>query len=113
MASIDFNNKIFTLVENSTSGKATSKTIFEYKQEGNLVTADYHGGGIVYGKIVAKLENDILQMLYHCLTDEGELKSGKATAQVNLNEKNKISLSLNWEWLDETKQKGTSTYIEN
>lgn len=112
MPSFNFNNKTFTLVENSAEGSATSKTIFKYKQEGNLVTADYQGGGIKYGKIVAKLEDDILHMLYQCLTDEDELKAGKAIAQVSLNEK-KIKLKLNWEWLGDNPQKGVSEYIEN
>lgn len=113
MCEFNFNSKTFTLVENSEEGSATSKTIFEYKQQGNLVTADYHGGGITYGKIVAKLENDILHMLYQCLTDEGELKAGKATALISLNKKNKIKLKLNWKWLGDTTQNGVSEYIEN
>ena len=109
----NFNNKTFSLVENSENGNATSKTIFRYKQEDNLVTADYHGGGIKYGKIISRLENDLLHMLYQCLTDEGELKAGKAIAQVSLNEKNKIMLKLDWEWMGESKENGTSEYIEN
>lgn len=113
MTRINFNNKTFSVVENSENGNATSKTIFEFKQEDDLVTADYHGGSIKYGKIVSRFENDMLHMLYQCLTEEGELKAGKATAQVSLNEKSKIKLVLDWEWLGETKQKGISEYIEN
>jgi len=113
MSTINFHNKTFSLVENSEHGSATSKTIFKFQQEDNLVTADYSGGGIKYGKIVSRLENETLQMLYQCLTEEGILKAGKATAKVGFIEKNKIKLSLDWEWLGETKQKGTSEYIEN
>lgn len=113
MSAFDFNNKIFSLVENSENGSASSMTSFKYKQKGNLVTADYQGGGIVYGKIIAKLENKTLHMLYHCLTDEGDLKAGKAVAQVSLNERNKIKLKLDWEWLNGSSQKGVSEYIEN
>lgn len=113
MSEFDFHNKIFSLVENSQNGSATSKTIFKFKQESNLVTADYHGGGIRYGKIVSRIENEILHMLYQCLTEEGDLKAGKATAKISLNEKNKIKLVLDWEWLGDTQQKGISEYIEN
>lgn len=113
VSAFNFHNKTFTLVENSKNGSATSKTIFEYKQEGNLVTADYLGGGITYGKIIARLENETLHMLYQCVTDEGELKAGKATAKVSLNKKNKLKLILDWEWLNGTGQKGVSEYIEN
>ncbi|MFS4492521.1 hypothetical protein [Maribacter sp. 2308TA10-17] len=113
MSVFNFDNKTFTLVENSENGSANSKTIFEYKQEGSLVTADYHGGGIKYGKIIARLENDTLHILYQCLTDEDELKAGKATAKVSLNEESKIRLILDWEWLDKNEEKGSSEYIEN
>lgn len=113
MHKFNFDNKLFSLVENSENGTATSKTIFEYKQEENLVTADYHGGGIKYGKIIARLEHDTLDMRYQCFTETGELKAGKATAQVSFTAKNKLKLKLNWEWLDGGNAKGVSEYIEN
>ena len=39
---IDFNNKTFPLIENSEKGSVNSNTTFLFKQEGELVTADYH-----------------------------------------------------------------------
>ncbi|MDB4291944.1 hypothetical protein N9954_00950 [Maribacter sp.] len=113
MTKIDFNNKTFSLVGNSENGSVTSGTVFKFKQEGNLVTAAYQGGGITYGKIIAKLEDDILHMVYQCLTDEAELKSGKATATISFNKKNKMKLTLQWEWLGEVSETGVSEYIEN
>ena len=53
MSGFNFNNKTFSLIENSENGKVNSETIFKYKQEGHLVTADYYGGIIKYGKIRA------------------------------------------------------------
>jgi len=112
MSEINFHNKTFALVENSQKGAATSKTIFKYQQEGNLVTADYFGGAIRYGKIIARLEDNQLHMLYQCLTEEDELKAGKAVADISFNENKLIKLSLNWEWLGDKKEKGTSEYLE-
>ena len=110
---INFNNKIFSLLENSSEGKVNTNTIFKYSQVGDVVTADYHGGTIVYGKIIAKLVEDKLEMLYQCLTIDGELKAGKAIAQINFSENGKMKLSLEWEWLGENERSGTSEYIEN
>ena len=87
-------------------------TIFEYKQNGNLVTADYFGGTIKYGKIIADLQVDKLNMLYQCLTTDNELKAGKAIAEISVSENEKIKLKLNWEWLTNGNDKGTSEYIE-
>lgn len=112
MPEINFQNKTFTLVENSEKGAASSKTIFKYQQEGNLVTADYSGGVIKYGSIVARLEQDQLHMLYHCMTVDQELKAGKAIAKISFTKDKRIKLSLNWEWLGDQKDKGTSEYIE-
>jgi hypothetical protein len=113
MKELNFNNKTFSLIENSENGKVNSDTIFEYKQDGNLVTADYFGGTIRYGKIIAELKDNKLKMLYQCLTTENELKAGKADAEISLTENNKIKLRLNWEWLGDKKDNGISEYIEN
>ena len=78
MVNINFNNKVFSLVQNTDKGRVDSETIFEYKQNGNLVTADYFGGPIKYGKIIALLEDEKLDMLYQCSTTDNELKAGKA-----------------------------------
>ena len=68
MKTINFNNKRFILIDNSENGKVNLDTIFEYKQDCNLVTADYYGGSVKYGKIIAHIQNDKLEMLYQCLT---------------------------------------------
>jgi len=111
MKPFNFNNKTFYALQNSKNGTVNSDTIFKYKQDDNLVTADYHGGTIRYGKIIAELRGDQLHMLYQCLTTENELKAGKAIADISLIN-GKLNLKLNWEWLDAKKKKGTSEYIE-
>jgi len=113
MSEFNFNNKTFSLLENSENGKVNSETIFKYKQEGNLVTADYCGGTIKYGKIIAYLKNDKLDMLYQCITNENELKAGKAIADISLTKENKLKLKLNWQWLNKEDESGVSEYIEN
>lgn len=113
MRPIDFKGKTFSLVENSPNGKANAETIFKYHQEGNLVTADYYGGSIRYGKIIAELKGLQLHMLYQCMTTDNTLKAGKAIATIGWNEQHKMTLTLDWEWLGENKKTGTSEYIEN
>ena len=112
MKKFDFNNKRFALIQNSDNGQVDTETIFNYKQEDNLVTADYFGGTIKYGKIIAELKSDELNMLYQCLTTDYQLKAGKAIAQISLTENGKIKLSLNWQWLTNGNDKGKSEYIE-
>jgi hypothetical protein len=112
MSNFDFNNKKFALIQNSEHGEVGTDTIFRYKQEDNFVTADYSGGTIRYGKIIGKLAGDKLSMLYQCLTNDNELRAGRATAKVTNTDKGRMKLSLDWEWLTETDIKGRSEYIE-
>lgn len=51
-------------------------------------------------------------MLYQCLTTDNQLKAGKALAQIVILQNGKMKLSLNWEWLTDGNEKGTSEYIE-
>ena len=110
--SINFNNKTFYLVSNSDKGQVNSDTVFKYQQEGDLVTADYYGGTVKYGKIIAKLIDGKLEMLYQCLTEDGDLKAGCAIAEISKNEAGKLILSLQWKWLGDQEGQGTSQYIE-
>ncbi len=113
MNSIDFNNKTFSLVENSDKGKVNSDTVFKYKQDGDLVTADYYGGPIKYGKIIAKLRGTQLDMLYECITDNDELKAGKAVSNISFTENGKMKMQLYWKWLNDGNGKGVSQFVEN
>jgi hypothetical protein len=112
MKTFNFNKKTFALVQNTEGGQVNAETVFRYRQKGNLVTADYAGGTVVYGKIIAHLQGDTLNILYQCLTIDNELKAGKALAKAVYNEGGKIKLTLNWEWLNSSQIKGQSEYIE-
>jgi len=109
---INLNGKTLLLLKNSEKGEVDSETKFEYKQEGNLVTADYYGGTIKYGKIIGYLVNDELEMVYQCLTQTNKLRSGKGLAQLKMDKEGKIKMIVNWKWLDEKGNIGISEYIE-
>lgn len=112
MNTYNLNNKKFVIIKNSDNGEVDNETIFEYQQKGNLVTADYYGGTIKYGKLIGYIEGDELDILYQCATTANELKAGKAIAKIST-VKGKIKLSLHWEWLNnKNDDKGKSEYIE-
>jgi hypothetical protein len=109
---INFNNKKFVLLENSKTGKVNSETLFKFKQSDDVVTADYFGGTIKYGEIIAHFTEKKLTLLYQCITQENELKAGKAIAEISLTEKDKIKLKLDWQWLTHDQSTGKSEYLE-
>ena len=110
--SFNLNNKTFRLVQNSIAGSANKDTIFKYKQSDDIVTAVYSGGDIKHGNICGTIDNKILNILYQCITINGELKAGKAKGVISLAENSKLMLSLNWQWLTQKQDNGTSVYIE-
>ncbi|MCL6267418.1 hypothetical protein [Flagellimonas myxillae] len=112
MTRFNFNNKTFLLVDNSEAGTVNTETVFKYQQNENVITGEYAGGAIVCGNIIGTLKGENLQMVYQCLTKEGELKSGRANADVSLDNQGKIRLKLDWQWLTATGEKGTSEYVE-
>lgn len=113
MNTFNLNNKKFHLVQNSSSGQVDQRTEFHFKQEDDLVSAEYFGGSIQLGKILATFrKNDLLDMRYHCITTDDEFKCGKALAKVSLNEQGKICLDLDWEWIGDEQTQGRSAYVE-
>jgi len=77
MTEFDYNNKIFAGVENYDSGDANADTRFHYRQQDEVVWGTYHGGGVLFGTLVAKLLIDgSLDMVWQYLNREGVFISG-------------------------------------
>jgi hypothetical protein len=49
---MNYHNLIFRAVANSDNGEVTSQTTFHYRQEGQILTADYGGGSILEGMLI-------------------------------------------------------------
>ena len=68
MNKINYDNRIFKSVSNSETGEVFAETTFYYHQKENLVWAEYAGGEIVFGSLIAKvLADDSLEMRYQHL----------------------------------------------
>ena len=44
---IDYDGRRFRAVANTANGETSADTIFQYRQSGNLISAEYSGGSIV------------------------------------------------------------------
>ncbi|MDW5289741.1 n-acetylglutamate synthase [Formosa sp. PL04] len=110
---MNYNNKKFRPVENSENGETTAETIFEYKQNGNVLTSEYSGGKIVSGHLIG-LVNDYgaIEMRYHQVNTKGELMTGVCTSKPELFTNGKIRLYEEWQWTSGNKSKGKSVLEE-
>lgn len=99
MNKINYDNKIFASVQNSETGEVSSETRFYYRQKGALVWAEYSGGAVVFGSLIAKVtENDCLEMRYQHLNDGGELMTGECFSTPEILADGRIRLFEKWRW---------------
>ncbi|WP_350286110.1 hypothetical protein [uncultured Croceitalea sp.] len=109
---MNLNNKKFVTLENK-SGLSSGETIFHYFQSGTKITGKYEGGSIAEGHIIGKqTQNSEIELLYQCLTVEGELKVGESKGTVSETQSGKLKLKFDWNWLNGDLSGGKSEYIE-
>ena len=110
---INYNNKKFRSVENSTTGEVGDETVFHYHQSGNIVWAEYSGGAIAKGHLIAKCDSDcMLDMRYHHINTSGELMTGICRSMPEILSDGRIRLHEKWQWTSGDHSSGESIVEE-
>nr|WP_236669099.1 hypothetical protein [Aquimarina mytili] len=92
---------------------SSNETIFRYYQNDKIITGSYKGGAIFKGTIVGKQTgSNTIELLFQCITDNGELKSGESKGTITKDSSGKLQLRFVWTWLNGDQTGGTSEYIE-
>lgn len=61
-----YDRRKFVSIDNTANGGVSSNTFFEYKQEGNILSATYSGGEIVKGTMIGiVMKNGCLESNYN------------------------------------------------
>ena len=99
MSKINYDNRRFKSVSNSSTGEVSSETTFYYHQTNDVVWATYNGGAIKFGTLVAKvLESNALEMRYSHVNSNGELMTGECVSTPEILPDNRIRLHEKWHW---------------
>ncbi|MFM9911400.1 MAG: n-acetylglutamate synthase [Chitinophagaceae bacterium] len=110
---INYHNKIFRAVSNSANGETSVETIFNYFQEGNLLSGNYFGGKIKMGNLLGIVSADgALNFSYHHINDQNEVMAGTCTSIPELLPNGKIRLHETWRWTSVDKSTGNSIIDE-
>ncbi len=110
---VNYNNKTFKPVSNTENGETSDETIFRYKQEGNLLTAEYSGGKITYGHLIGLVdEHGNIDMRYHQINDAGILMTGICNSKPEQLPNGKIRLHETWQWTSGDQSRGESVIEE-
>lgn len=96
---MNYNNKKFKAIANSPNGETSEETIFEYIQDGNILTSEFKGGLIKYGHLLGLVDDKgNIDMRYHQINTRGELMTGKCISQPEILPNGKIRLFEEWQW---------------
>lgn len=113
MSDISYDKRRFCSVQNSGTGEVGSETIFHYHQKGDLVWAEYEGGEIVLGSLIAKSDADgNLDMRYQHLNKSGGLMTGKCLSTPEVLPDGRIRLHEKWQWTSGDLSSGESIVEE-
>lgn len=110
---VNYHGKSFKSVDTSDNGEVNNETVFTYYQNGNIVWADYSGGGIVKGHLIATADADgNLDMRYHHINENNELMTGICKSKPEILKSGRIRLHEEWEWTCRDHSKGRSIIEE-
>lgn len=113
MTKVSYNNRRFRSVQNSGSGEVSPDTLFQYHQAGNVVWAEYSGGHILRGHLIASCDEfGELDMRYHHINIRGELMTGLCTSTPEILADGRIRLHERWQWTSGDLSSGESVIEE-
>lgn len=110
---INYNGRRFISIENTDNGEVSSKTIFDYKQEGHIISAVYGGGDIIKGTLIGLVkEEGSLEFRYNHVNKKHEIRGGQCISTPEILSDGRIRLYENWRWLDSEATEGHSIIEE-
>ncbi|WP_455926724.1 hypothetical protein [Pseudomonas capeferrum] len=106
------NNRRF-IVAGNTHGLSGTGTVFHYHVDANAIWGTYQGGRIRMGNQVGRATGpDTIELLYQCLTTEGEILAGWSRGTVGVDDAGRTTLAFVWGWLSGAEGGGESSYVE-
>ncbi|EWH13034.1 hypothetical protein KLA_11895 [Cellulophaga geojensis KL-A] len=110
---INYNGKIFRPANSSKNSETSNDTVFTYKQNGAILTADYAGGNIKKGHLIGLVDaTGVIEMRYHQVNTNNQLMTGKCTSTPEILPNGKIRLHEKWQWTSGDKSTGNSILDE-
>ncbi|QJD79950.1 n-acetylglutamate synthase [Spirosoma rhododendri] len=94
-----YDGKTFRSVTNTANGEVSGDTLFHYHQADTIVWAEYGGGAIVRGTLIATVAPDnSLDMRYQHVNTAGELMTGRCQTTPETLPNGRLRLHEHWQW---------------
>lgn len=108
-----YDGKKFRSTSNSNNGQVSPSTTFHYHQKDNIVWAEYDGGSIVRGTLIAVVGADnSLNMRYQHVDVHGELMTGQCISTPEMLKDGRLRMHEKWQWTSGDRSHGESTIEE-
>lgn len=110
---INYDGRTFRSAATETAGADGAGPVGHYRQDGDVVWAEFAGGKVVRGSLVGSCDRDgVLSLAYSQLLSTGEIIAGRCTSVPDLLEDGRIRLHEHWERLGPQPSSGVSVIEE-
>ncbi|GLR18576.1 hypothetical protein [Portibacter lacus] len=110
---VNYNQRKFRPATVSDNGEVSQEVIFEYFQEGQIVTSSYAGGSIAKGQLIGLVDKEgNIDMRYHQILHSSVIQTGICFSKPEVLEDGRIRLHETWQWTSGNFSKGTSIIEE-
>lgn len=114
----NFNNRTFATQLNTPNGQVSPSTLFHYHQSSSpsgppIVWAEYAGGPIVKGSLIATVQADgLLDARYQHVDTSGEWMTGQCRSTAEVLPDGRLRLHERWRWTSGDRSEGESVVEE-
>jgi len=99
------------VVSTAEGGEVNAETLFEFTQDGSVVSARYAGGTVRLGYLVGTMSAEGLRFRYAQVDNFGRLDGGYSICEVGRTAEGRIQLAEHFQW-DSREGSGTNLYEE-
>ncbi len=94
----NLNDLRMNAVETDENGVIDERTIFEFRQEGQSVHAEYSGGKIERAFLVGIVTGNVFEFRYCQLEVGGVLNGGASKCELRVDEQSRLQIVEHFEW---------------
>lgn len=95
---VDIDGRVLAGVSNSADGEVGQATVFTYRQDGDVVWAEYSGGAVVRGNLVGTRTGSDLHFRYAHLGPDGQTSGGVCESTIEVLDDGRVRFHESWTW---------------
>jgi hypothetical protein len=99
------------VISTAEGGDVNAETLFEFTQDGSVVSARYAGGKVRLGYLVGAMSTTELRFRYAQIDNSGRLDGGYSTCEIGRTAEGRVRLAEHFTW-DSREGSGTNLYEE-